>query len=573
MVGLEIVVVLLFAVLALSWTARRLGLSEPVFLLLGGVVIGVAGRFPPLHLPADVVLLIFLPPLLYAESLTISLHQARANLRVIVLTSVGLVLITAVTVAGTAYAFGLAWPIAFVLGAVLAPTDATAVASVARGLPRRAMTMLRAESLVNDGTALVLFAVAVEIATGETSFAWGPVIWDFVLSYAGGVGIGATVALLVILVRRRLHDATVESGLSVLTPFAAYLPAELAEVSGVLAVVVCGLIVSRAGPTLVQARSRVQTFAFWGVTTFLLNGTLFVLVGVQLPAAVTGLRTLTLGEASALAAAVAATVIGTRLLYGNTMPYVIRALDRRPLQRARRVPTRQRMPLAWAGVRGAISLAAALAVPVLSADGSRLAGRDVIVFVTAAVILVTLVLQGQTLPAVIRWARLPPDPDEESEELLARRRIVDTALRELPGEAARVGAPQHVTDRLGQELREHADDLDAGGPRHEHEHELRSVLLRVKRDALVALRDAHDIDDAVLRRVQAGLDAEELRLELREGARRVSESAGGGPDRDGSPDGGPDEGEDGPDTGGPGTGSPGGNGGAPGSGGPGRTET
>ncbi|WP_181767991.1 cation:proton antiporter, partial [Streptomyces albidus (ex Kaewkla and Franco 2022)] len=327
MKGLEVVVVLLTAVLALSWAARRLGLSEPVFLLLGGVLIGTIPGFPSVHLPSDVVLLLFLPPLLYAETLSISLQQIRANLRVIVLLSVGLVLATALTVAGTAHGLGMAWPIAFVLGAVLAPTDATAVASVARGMPRRLLTTMRAESLVNDGTALVLFAVAVEIAIGETSFAWGPVIGQFALGYAGGIGIGAAVALLVIAVRHRLHDSAVESGLSLLTPFAAYLPAELAGVSGVLAVVVCGLIISHESPLLIEARSRVQTFAFWRVVTFLLNNSLFVLVGVQLPSAVLGLRTMSPGQAGLLAAAVVGAVIGTRLLYINTTPYLIRAVD------------------------------------------------------------------------------------------------------------------------------------------------------------------------------------------------------------------------------------------------------
>ncbi|HEV7628468.1 MAG TPA: Na+/H+ antiporter, partial [Streptomyces sp.] len=526
MKGLEIVVVLLTAVLVLSWTARRLGLSEPVLLLLGGVLIGAIPEFPSIHLPSDVVLLIFLPPLLYAETLTISLQQIRANLRVIVLLSVGLVLVTTVTVASTAHGFGLAWPIAFVLGAVLAPTDATAVASVARGMPRRMLTVMRAESLINDGTALVVFAVAVEIAIGETTFGWGSALWRFALSYAGGLGIGAVVALLVIAVRQRIHDPAVESGLSVLTPFAAYLPAELAGVSGVLAVVVCGLIMSRMSPLLIRASSRTRTLAFWGVAAFLLNGSLFVLVGVQLPSALLGLQSLTPHQAAALAAAVVGVVIGTRLLYLNVTPYVIRAVDRRPQQRARRTSVRERVPGAWGGVRGGVSLAAALAVPVLAGDGSRLVGRDVIVFVTAIVIMATLILQGQTLPTVIRWSRLPPDPDEDAEELLARRRVVETALEELPDEAARLGTPQYVTDRLAQELREHAEELSQDSEATHHtEHELRGALLRVERTALVALRDTHRIDDAVLRRVEANLDAEELRLELRAATTRVTARA------------------------------------------------
>lgn len=514
--ALEIVVVVLGTVLALTWAARRIRVSEPVLLLVGGVLIGLIPRFHSLHVPSDVVLLIFLPPLLYAEALTISLRQIRQNLRVIVLLSVALVIVTALTVGTTAQALGLAGPMAFALGAVLAPTDATAVASVARGMPRRMLATMKAESLVNDGTALVLFAVAVDIAVGRHSFSWGFTVWRFVVGYAGGAAIGAGIAGLVILIRRHLDDPVLGTGLSLLTPFAAYLPAEQADVSGVLAVVVCGLMISWASPLLIHADARVQTMAFWELAIMLLNGALFVLVGIQLPGAVQDLRSMAGGRAVALAAAVFGTVLLTRVAYIYTTPYLIRALDRRPQQRARRVGARQRAPMAWGGVRGAVSLAAALAVPAVARDGSPLAGRDVIVFVTGMVIAATLVFQGQTLPAVIRWARLPPDPDEHGEELLARQRVVDSALEELPALGRSLGAPDEVVHRLAGELREHAAELGRReGPVRHAEHELRQALLVVKRTALVGLRDERLIDDAVLRRVQETLDAEELRLNLR----------------------------------------------------------
>ncbi|QIQ06177.1 Na+/H+ antiporter [Streptomyces liangshanensis] len=516
MEGLEIAVVLVTAVLLLTWVANRLRVSEPVALLVGGVLIGLVPEFRSVHLSSDLILLIFLPPLLYAESLKISLHQILANLRVIVLLSVGLVLLTAFTVAATAHGFGMAWPLAFVLGAVLAPTDATAVASVARGMPRRTLTTMRAESLVNDGTALAVFAVAVEIATGEHSFQWGGAILRFVLSYVGGAAIGAAVALLVIGVRRRVHDTAIESGLSVLTPFAVYVPAELADVSGVLAVVVCGLILSRQSPLLMPASSRIQSMAFWQVTTFLLNGSLFVLVGLQLPDVIGSLPTLGHGDTVALAAAVTGAVIVTRLAYLYTTPYLIRAVDRRPQQRARRIGARQRMPVAWGGVRGGVSLAAALAVPILASDGTRLADRDVIVFVTAVVIVATLLLQGQTLPAVIRWSRLPPDPTEAGEELLARQEMTAGALEALRERAAWCGATPEVERRLAAELGSYAESLrTVEPPAHHTELRLRQELIRVKRTRLVALRDAGRIDDAVLRRVQETLDSEDTRLDLR----------------------------------------------------------
>jgi Na+/H+ antiporter len=532
--GLEIVVVVLAVVLALTWVARQVGASEPVLLLLGGVLVGLIPRFQSFHLRPEVVLLIFLPALLYYETLTISLHQIRANLRVIVLLSVGLVLTTALTVAGAAHGFGLAWPMAFVLGAVLAPTDATAVASVAKGMPRRTLTTLRAESLINDGTALAVFAVAVDLAVGRHSFDWGTAVGRFALAYAGGIGIGAGVAALVMLLRRHLDDPAVESGLSVLTPFAVYLPAQAAGVSGVLAVVVCGLILSRVNPVVVSAGSRVRSLAFWNVATFLLNGSLFVLVGIQLPGVVRDLESLDPGEAVLLALVVSAVVILTRMLFLHTTPYLIRALDRRPQQRLRRMGARQRMPIAWGGVRGGVSLAAALAVPTLNDQGVRVADRDVVVFVTAVVIVVTLLTQGQTLPAVTRWSRLPPDPEEADEDLLARRQMARSALESLPGHAEGLGLPSALVDRVAQELREHGTaPSDDEGQDRSGELELRQAILATKRTTLLELRDARRIDDSVLRRVQETLDAEEVRLDLLVAEARTSvERARRGPDDD-----------------------------------------
>ncbi|SEO46523.1 Na+/H+ antiporter [Actinacidiphila rubida] len=532
--GLEITVILLTAVLTLTWTARRIHASEPVLLLLGGVLIGLVPQFRSVRLPPDLVLLIFLPPLLYAEALTISLRQILANLRTIVTLAVGLVLTTALTVAGTAHAFGMAWPMAFVLGAVLAPTDATAVASVARGMPRSTLTTMRAESLVNDGTALVVFAVAAQIAAGGHSPHWDEAIWRFVFSYAGGLAIGAAGGALVVAVRRRIKDRALESGLSALTPFAVYLPAQLAGASGVLAVVVSGLLISRASPLLVTASSRIQTLAFWDVTTFLLNGSLFVLVGMQLPNAVSGLRSLGLGQACLLAAAVCMAVIVTRLVYIHTVPLVVHAVRGQRDAHPRPFAGRQRLPVAWGGVRGAVSLAAALAVPSFTADGAVLRGRDVIVFTTAAVILGTLLLQGQSLPAVIRWSRLRSDLAEGDEERLARHRVLEVALDELPHQASRLGVPREVVARLERELHEQAQLL---GPDNESAHhteqELRHTLLSAKRTALVALRDARVIDDAVLRRVQETLDTEEMWLERRDAAAHGGGTSGG--PRGGSP--------------------------------------
>lgn len=513
---LEGVVTVLTVALALTWAAQRVRASVPLVLLCGGVLVGLLPGVSHPQLPAQGVLLIFLPPLLYSEALTISLHQIRANLRVIVLLAVALVLATMVTVAVTAHAFDLGWAAAFVLGAVVAPTDATAVAAVGDGLPRRMLTIVQAESLVNDGTALAAYAVAVDIADGAHPFSWGATLGRFLLSYAGGIAVGAVVAWLVIAVRRHIDDDRLEAGLSVLTPFAAYLPAELAHASGVLAVVTVGLMISRASPLLIRPRSRVQTLAFWNVTSYLLNRALFVLVGIELPSTVRALTSYRPWRAALLAAAVAGVVMATRLAWSFTTPYLIRLLDRRPQQRARRVGWRQRLPLSWGGVRGGVSVAAALAVPSVRVDGTPLAARDVIVFVAAMVVAATLLVQGQTLPAVIRWSRLPPDTQEEQEQRLALREMAHAGLAALSSLALRYDTPGPVVDRVRTDLRDQIALHEQGaGPDRVVEARLRGGILSAKRTALVALRDGGRIDDGVLRQVQEHLDAEELRLDLR----------------------------------------------------------
>jgi CPA1 family monovalent cation:H+ antiporter len=520
---LQVLVLLGFAVLGLTLLARRIHASPPVVLLLGGVPLAYVPWLSGVRLAPEVVLLLFLPALLYWESFNTSLREIRTNFRAIAIDSILLVLATAGVVAVVGHAFGLPWPVAWVLGAVVAPTDATAVAAVAGRMPRRQLTILRAESLINDGTALVVFAIAVDVASGREHFGWAGALGRFVLSYVGGVVAGLVVGWLTIHVRRFLHDPLLENTVSVLTPFAAFLLAEEVHASGVLAAVVTGLVGSQLGPRLIAAHTRVRSRAFWQLTTFLLNGALFVLVGLQLRGAMENLVSYTVAQAVVDALLVAAAVIGTRLAWMYTVPYLIKAVDRRPHHLERRLRARQRLPIAWSGFRGGVSLAAALAVPVTLVDGTPFRGRDLIIVVTFGVILVTLLVQGLTLPAVLRWARLPDDGAEHAERLLAERIAARAALTALPGVAQRLEVSEEVADRVRADLEERLADLDdptdgsgesdpeARSDREEYRR-LRAALLADKRTALVGLRDAHVIDDIVLRRVQARLDAEEVRL-------------------------------------------------------------
>ncbi|KUN34593.1 sodium:proton antiporter [Streptomyces olivochromogenes] len=512
MESLELIVVVAVGVLAMGWLSRRTGLSEPLLLLGVGCLVGLTPPFAGFALSPDVVLFLFLPALLYWEALTSSVREIRNNFRSIALQATGLVLATAVAVAAVAHALGYSLPIAFVLGAVLAPTDAAAVAAVAKAMPRRILTVLRAESLLNDGTALVLLAVTIEVVTDERPFSWSGTALAFVESYAGGIVIGSAIALLLIPVRRRLPETLLHSVLSVATPFLAYLPAELLHVSGVLAVVTCGLVTTRFGPRVIGSDARIQAIAFWEVASYLLNSALFILVGIQLPAAVRALTSVSLAQAAIAACAVSVAVIGTRLLWFYSVPYLVRFLDRRPQQRDRRITAPQRLPLAWAGMRGAISLAAALTVPAVTAEGHVVEQRDAVVFITAVVIVVTLTFLGPTLPTVVRRARFPEDEVKTAELTLARCHMSSAALRALPELARRLGVPEAAALRMAQDIEDRRAPAPGATRRRESMRRLELALLQVERDTLRDLRDAGRIDDIVLRTVQEVLDVEEVRL-------------------------------------------------------------
>jgi monovalent cation/hydrogen antiporter len=523
---LQVLVSLGLAVLGLTLLARAVRVAPPIALLFGGVLLGFVPWLTDVQLPPSVVLLLFLPALLYWESLNTSLREIRANLRAVMIDAVLLVLATAGVVAVVGHALGLSWPVAWVLGAVVAPTDATAVAAIARRMPRRQLTTLRAESLVNDGTALALFAIAVEVASGS-EFGLAGAVGQFVLSYVGGVLAGLAVAWLAGRARRYLHDPLLENTVGVLTPFTAFLVAEEIHASGVLAVVVCGLAMSQLGPLLIAAHTRQRARAFWTVSTFLLNGALFVLVGLQLRRAIANLVSSSLAEAIIAALLVSAAVIGTRLGWMYTVPYFVRWVDRRAVHQARRLSARHRFPVAWSGFRGGVSLAAALAVPTVTSDGSPLPGRDLLIVVTFGVILVTLLLHGLTLPAVLRWSRLPDDHDEITERWAAERAAVEAGLEALDEAIARIQPSERVADRVRDDLEQRLADLDdpttapedngfegsaEGRSDRETYRRLRAELLPRERAAVVKLRDAHIIDDIVMRWMEGRLDAEELRL-------------------------------------------------------------
>jgi Na+/H+ antiporter len=521
--GLELIVALVSTVIVGTVIGRRYRVGPPVLLIFLGVLLGLIPHFAHIKVNGEIVLLLFLPAILYWEGLNTSFREIRANARIIVFLSIVLVIATAVAVSWTARALGMNPHAAGVLGAVLSPTDAAAVAGLAKKLPRRSLTVLKAESLINDGTALVLFAVSVNVAIGGSSITPPEVTIRFIVSYLGGIAAGLLVGGAVTLLRKRIDAPQEEGALSLVTPFAAFLLAQSLDCSGVVAVMVSALVLAYASPLVIRARSRLQAFAFWDIATFLLNGSLWVFVGVQIPGALHGIVGVDGGVRHALFVALVITgvVIVSRIFWGEITTLLIRLIDRRQVQRERRVNWRQRFVTVWAGFRGAVSLAAAVAVPMTTLSGAPFPDRSMLIFIVTVVILVTVLVQGSTLPAVVRWANMPEDPTHAKELHLARCRGARAALAALPTVADEVGIGDDLRRRLQKEYEEKAALVLAtedGSPNtrilkgRENVRRVRLGVLEHKRREITSLRNQNLIDDIVLRELQNEMDLEEVQL-------------------------------------------------------------
>jgi monovalent cation/hydrogen antiporter len=519
-----VVLFLLVTVAVLTSLARLIGVPYPILLVVGGSLVGFMPGIPEVELEPDLVLLIFLPPLLFNAAYFTSVRDLRADLRAITISAIGLVLLTTCAVAVVAHAAidGLPWAAAFALGAIVSPTDPLAATTIARrlGVPRRITSVIEGESLVNDGTALVAYRTAVSAAVGGT-FDLLDATGDFFVNVLGGLAIGYVTGLVLILVFRKLRgEDVVGVVLSLAAGYVAYIPAEELGVSGILAAVVVGLMVGHRSPELSTPASRLRGYAFWEILVFLLNATLFVLVGLQLPGILENQQR-SAAELVGLAVLLSLVVIAARLVFVNTTPYIVRALDRRPSQRARRTGWRHRFVTGWSGLRGAVSLAAALALPVGFPE------RDLLIFLTLAVIFATLVCQGLTLPYVIRRLRIEDDGAAEREEIHARREAARAAivhLRRLEGEDwARedsVGRMIGLMEFRERRLRQRVGELERGDGDEDPEDRSRAYqrlvreTLEAQRRRIIELRDEGAISDEVLHALERELDLEDQRLEI-----------------------------------------------------------
>ena len=516
----ELTLAMLVAVTVLATVARLLRVPMPILMVLAGLALAASPAVPDVVLAPELVFLLFLPPLLYIAAFDTAIRDVRAMLVPIVSLAVGLVLATAATVATVVHLVlpDIGWPAAFALGAIVSPPDAVAAVAVLRRLnvPRRLVTLLEGESLFNDATALVIFQMAVA-AMGTASFSMTDAAIRFVLVAVGGIAIGIGIGAIIALLRRRLTDMPVEIMISLLTPFAAYLPAEQVGVSGVLSTVAAGLCLGWWAPRIMDPNVRLRVRAVWEIVVFVLNGLVFLLIGLQLSTILPSLANRSPLTVFGLGLLVSAVVIAVRFAWIATV------LCARPKPGGRRQRWTEATLVGWAGMRGVVSLATALALPF------ETPARDLLLFATFCVILVTLVGQGLTVPWLVKALGLVDDGSGTEQELHARSVALDAACRRIAQLAEEWPTHLPLVETLKaqyghrashlEELRSDAVDEDGHPLSQAAEQELlehgqiRRAVIDAERQAVLELRQLGEIGDEAWRRVERDLDLEELRLE------------------------------------------------------------
>ena len=512
--GLELVLGLLAAAIVLAVVARRVGVPLPVVLVVGGLALGLAWRLVPgaprIDLPPDVAFFVFLPPLLVSATFDLPFGAFRRNLRPISILAIGLVLATTTLVAVLAHWMLPMLPMAsaFVLGAIVSPPDPVAAASVGQrvGLPNRLVAILEGEGLVNDATALVAYRLAMTaVVTG--AFSWRQLGIDLARSAGLGIATGLVAGWLIAQVLRRINDAVLETAIFLVAPYAAYLAAEHLGGSSILAVVTIGFFLGLRITEIGAAATRITQRVVLNAIVFLINGLVFVLIGVQLGEAASGGISRSMFLAFAV---VSAGVIGLRLLWMYLVPAVLSLVT---AGRTRRdTPSwRELTVLGWAGMRGVVSLAAALSVPFVLPGGAPFPGRGQIVLLTFAVIFATLVLQGLTLSPLIRVLGVARPGAAEREETAARRHAAAAAGRRLEELVREHGLSAQLRDRLEQ-LYVRSFTADHGDDAHTNVNQVRRALLDVERGVVIRLRDAGSISSDAAQRLLTELDLETVRL-------------------------------------------------------------
>jgi Na+/H+ antiporter len=523
---IELLLLLLIAIAAVGVVAKRSNIPPAILLVLTGVVLALVPGLPAVRLAPELVLLLVLPPLIYSSAVAMSWREFRFNLRPISLLAIGCVVFTTVAAAAAAHwLLGLSWPVGFVLGAIVSPPDAVAPLSIARRmqLPKRILVILQGEGLANDATALILYRFAI-VAVSAGAFSFGRAAEEFAVIIAGELLWGIAVGWLMLRLRRWVADARVEIVLSILTPYVAYWPPEHLGGSGVLATVVAGLYVSWNGLTMISAATRLQGIFFWDVLVYLIEGMVFLMTGLQARTSIMALGTYSLSVLAGWAAVVCVVVILARFVWIFPATYLPRWLIPAIARKDPSPPWQWPFVLGFTGVRGIVSLAAALAIPLTMANGRPFPDRDLILFLTFSVILVTLVGQGLMLPAVIRGLGLANAGERElhtdrTEELLARRHAINSAIERLDRLAAERGLPADVVHQLQRRHRErlrHFEHAPERGEDHQHltapADEIELLLIAAERERINELYRQGTLKDEARRRLERELDLREANL-------------------------------------------------------------
>ena len=513
---LEVVLFLVLCAVALGWVARRANVPYPIALVIGGGALGFVPGLPQLQFDPQLLLVLVLPPILYQAALLTSWRDFKANAPKIGTLAIGLVIATTLLV-GTALKLmvpDIPWAVAFAFGAIVSPPDAVAATAILSrmSIPRRIVTVLEGESLVNDASGLVLYKFAVAAAlTG--AFSLQAASLQFVAVAGGGVVVGLALGALFIAVHKCLGDAFIEVLLSLSIPYAAYILAESLHLSGVLAVVAAGVMRGRYTPEIVSAEMRILARSVWNILVFLLNSLIFILIGMALSGVAGRIQGISAAELATTSLVVTLAAVAVRLAWVYTLEYVPRWAG---LGRGRpRVPGAELFLEGWCGMRGIVSLAAALALPVAVEGGAPFPYRDLVILLTFVVIAVTLVVQGLTMPVLIRRLRLAKDASAEDEHRLASRVMGAAALEAIARLAPQEGASPALLERLQVEV---AERMPAAGEGLVSEREaavarrIRLAAIQAQRQALIRVWREGLVSDEVLHQLEEALDYEESRL-------------------------------------------------------------
>ncbi len=521
----ELILICLVAVALLAIVSRKSNIPYPILLTVAGGLLALVPGLPAIRLDPKLVFDLFLPPLLYPAAVYTSWRDFRANLRSILPLAIFLVLLTMVASAYLVHALtGLPLAVGFVFGALISPPDAVAALAVTKGLkvPRKIIVILEGESLVNDATSFISFRFAVAaVLTG--TFSLGHASLQFLFVAAGGIAVGLAVGWLATQVQKRLDDPPVQTMFSLLTPYVAYFSGEKLHVSGILAVVIAGIFYGWRAPRVLSGRMRLQAVPVWQMVVFILNGILFMLIGLQLPQVIHALPPGSTLSVATLAALVLLGIVLVRFAWLFVATYFPRLFSK-TFRRKNPAPWQQTALIAWTGMRGADSLAGALAIPFLLTNGEPFPGRDLILLLTFCVIFGTLVVQGLTLKPLVRVLRIVDDHATEKEERLARLKANEAALDRIEDIGSSGQARPESIERLRSE---YADRIRQLSRETSHEEGIRRLYskdfeqlsreaLDTERETVIALRNQDTISDEVLRRIQHDIDLAEARLQRRE---------------------------------------------------------